>query len=461
MSPHVVVVGGGISGLAAAYALRRDCPPGTRLSIIDGARVLGGKLRTSEVGGLRVDDGAEMFLAGVPEAMDLVRALGLGADLAYPTTTQALICVAGALRPLPAGTVLGIPADVGALAESDVLSPTGLARVVEAATGGGEAVLADVTVGDLVRRQLGPEVVERLVDPLLGGVYAGRADALSLQATMPALAHALRTPKSLVAAAAEARTVPAPDRPVFATLRRGLGTLVDSLTAHIDADIRLSLPVRELHRTATGYRVTAGPVPAPTFIDADAVVVATPALAAGRLLRDVCPEAATLLATIDYASVAIVTVVYPRTALPPGSGLLVATSEHRAVKAVTFSSQKWAHLDGDYTVVRASIGRHGEQATLQRADDQLGTLAIREISALTRVAARPVAVRVTRWGGALPQYAVGHVERVARIEAAVGAVPGLAVAGAAYRGVGIPACIRSGYAAAAQVLGGLRQWSHG
>jgi len=463
VSLHVVVVGGGIAGLAAAYALRRDCPPGTRLSILDGARGLGGKLRTSAVGGVLVDEGAEMFLAGVPEAVDLVRALGLGADLTFPTTTQASVAVDGVLRRLPAGTLLGVPADIAALAESQVLSPAGLARVIEATTGPGDAVLADVTVGDLVRRRLGPEVVERLVDPLLGGVYAGRADTLSLRATMPALAAALRTPRSLVAAAGEARPTPAagPGQPVFASVRQGLGALVDGLVARIDADIRLSLPVREVRRTGTGFRLTAGPVPAPTYVDADAVVVAAPAPAAGRLLREVTPGAAALLSGIEYASVAIVTLVYPAAALPPGSGLLVATTEHRAVKAVTFSSQKWADLDGDHTVLRASIGRHGEEALLQRDDHELSAIAVRDIAALTGLRGLPIASRVSRWGGALPQYAVGHVDRVQRIETEVASVPGLAVAGAAYSGVGVPACIRSGYTAAAHVVAGLRESRHG
>ncbi len=461
MSFHVVVVGGGIAGLAAAYALRRDCPNGTRLTIVDGARQLGGKLRTSTVGGVLVDEGAEMFLAGVPEAIDLVREVGLGDDLIYPATTSASIAVDGTLRRLPMGTVMGVPADLEALAESGVLSPAGLARVVAAAAGDGEAVLTDVAVGDLVRRRLGPEVIERLVDPLLGGVYAGRADALSLQATIPALAAALRTPGSLVAAAGEARPVPQPGRPGFASLRTGLGALVEAVAGQLDADIMLSLPVRELHCSGAGYRLTAGPVPAPTYLDADAVVVATPAPAAARLLRDVTPGAAALLSAIEYASVAIITLVYPATALPPGSGLLVATTEHRAVKAVTFASQKWAHLAGEHTVLRASIGRHGEEAALHHADDQLSAIAIREIAAMTGITAHPVAARVSRWGGALPQYAVGHVDRVHRIEAEIAGVAGLAVAGAAYRGVGVPACIRSGYTAAAQVIAGLAESGHG
>ncbi len=448
--------------MAAAYAVRRDSPPRTRITVVDGARMLGGKLRTSHIGGVLVDEGAEMFLTGVPEAIELVRDLGLGADLRYPATMQASVAVEGTLRRLPTGTVMGVPGDIGALAESSVLSPAGLARVIAAADSQAAAVLTDLSVGDLVRRRLGPEVVERLVDPLLGGVYAGRADALSLQATVPALARTLTSPRSLVAAAAQVWTAPQPDRPAFATLRRGLGSLIDALATRLDADIRLSMPVREVRSTGAGYRLTAGSVPAPTSFDADAVIVATPAPAAARMLRDVIPVGAGLLSEIEYASVAIVTLVYPPgSQLPPGSGLLVATTEHRAVKAVTFSSQKWEHLAGDRTVLRASIGRHGEEVTLQRDDDELVAIASRDIAALAGLTAHPIASRVSRWGGALPQYAVGHVDRVGAIEAEVAGVPGLAVAGAAYRGVGVPACIRSGYAAAEHTNAWLRELGHG
>ncbi len=460
MTGRVVVVGGGIAGLAAAHALRRDCPELTGLTVVDRARMLGGKLRTSTIEGVPVDEGAEMFLAGVPEAVDLARAVGLGEDLVHPVTSAASVAVGGALRPLPAGTVLGVPGDLDALAASGVLTPAGLAEVRAEEASAGERVLDDVAVGELVRRRLGAQVLERLVDPLLGGVYAGHADGLSLQATMPALAAALGSPRSLVAAARAARGT-ASGSPAFASLRGGLGGLVAALLAGLDADVRAGLTVREVTRTGSGLRVTAGPVPDPTALDADAVVVAVPAGPAGRLLRDLAPFAAGELAGIGYASMAIVTLAYPGTALPAGSGLLVGSAEGRAVKAVTFSSQKWAHLSGRLTLVRASIGRYGEEAVLQRSDEELAALAADDVAALTGIAVRPVASRVTRWGGALPQYAVGHLDRVRRIEADVARTPGLVVAGAAYVGVGVPACIRSGYAAAAKVGAYLRQSAHG
>jgi oxygen-dependent protoporphyrinogen oxidase len=466
-SPHVVVIGGGIAGLAAAYALRRDGPPGLRITVLEGDRRLGGKLRVSAVGELAVDEGAEMVLARVPGGVDLVRAAGLGDALVYPATTEAGGVVAGTARPLPAGTVLGVPADLAALRAAGVFSEDALAAVASEVHRPGEPVAGDVAVGEYVRRRLGPEVVDRLVDPLLGGVYAGRADRLSLRATMPALARELtgaagHPAPSLVAAARAVRaaeTGPGPagaaGSPVFATVAGGLGLLPAAVAGLAGAEIRLGLPARRIERSGGGFRVVAGPAPAPTVLTADAVVVAVPAPKAAPLLAAVAPAASAELAGIEYASIAIVTLGYRTAGIArplAGSGLLVPAVEGRAVKAVTYTSAKWPHLaGGGLTVVRASVGRHGEEQVLHRDDADLVALAAADVADLTGLPA-PVTGRVSRWGGALPQYAVGHVERVGRIRAGIAAVPGLAVCGAAYDGVGVPACIRTGYAAAAAVL---------
>jgi oxygen-dependent protoporphyrinogen oxidase len=468
--PLVVVVGAGIAGLAAAYALRRDGPPGIRITVLDADRRLGGKLRVSAVGELAVDEGAEMFLVRVPEAAALAAAVGLGGGLAHPVTTAAGVVVGGRPRPLPAGTVLGVPADLAALRATGVLGADAVAAVAAEADRPGEPVVGDVAVGEYVRRRLGGQVVDRLVDPLLGGVYAGRADRLSLHATMPALARELAQPPatgqpaaSLVAAARAVRAAEAgpPDRPVFATLPAGLGTLPAAVAAAAGADVRLGLPARRVDRVGHGFRVLAGPAPAPTVLLADAVVVAVPATKAAPLLAAVAPAAAAELAGVEYASMAIVTLGYRTARLDrplAGSGLLVPAAAGGAVKAVTYSSAKWAHLAGrELTVLRASVGRHGEEQLLHRDDPDLVALVAAEVAGLTGLPVGPVASRVSRWGGALPQYAVGHVDRVARIRAGVAAVPGLAVCGAAYEGVGVPACIRSGYAAAAAVLAHLAQ----
>ena len=406
-----------------------------------------------------MDVGAEAMLARRPEGTDLAIAAGLADSLIAPVTTAAGVFAAGARHPLPARTMLGIPADLDALRASGVLSAAGLAEVeAEPTRPVLEAIAEDVAVGPLVRERLGAEVVDKLVEPLLGGVYAGRADQLSLRATMPTLAARLaRGGSSLVDSARDVTDVGArapSDQPVFMSLSGGLGRLPEQLAASGRFAVRTGVTVRTIRRTATGFALDCGPVPSPELIEADAVIVATPAAKSARLLGDVVPRAAAELATIESASMAIVTLAYGAVSLPPGSGLLVATTEGMHVKAVTLSSQKWPGGPQGLTILRASLGRVGETADVQRADDELVALVRNELRTLIDLDAVPVDSLVTRWGGGLPQYAVGHVEKVARVRSAIGAVPGLAVCGATYDGVGIPACIASARSAASQVLTG-------
>jgi oxygen-dependent protoporphyrinogen oxidase len=330
--------------------------------------------------------------------------------------------------------------------------------------------------------------VDRLVDPLLGGVYAGRSAELSFDATLPALSAASRRYRSLAEAARSllppAETAPgdrAAAAPVFTTLAGGLGTLPAYLAKASSAAMRTSSMTRELARADKGWRLTVGSAAAPEQVDADAVILAVPARPAGRLLAGVpgASAAVAALGEIGYASMAIVTLAYPRSAFPAGgrpggghggqpggglgglgwSGYLVPAVDGRAVKAVTFSTVKWPHLAAagapgaePLEIVRCSVGRIGEEALLQRADEDLATLAAAELAEATGVAGAPAATRVTRWGGGLPQYTVGHLDRVARIRAAVAAQPGLAVCGAAYDGVGVPACIATARMAVSQIM---------
>ena len=463
---RVVVIGAGVAGLAAALALSRDAPPDTRVTVVDGASKVGGKLRVSAVGGLPVDEGAEAFLFRQPEGGALVREVGLGGALVHPTGAEAAVVVDGVPHKLPSRTVLGVPGDRAALRRSGLLTEEGLDAV--GADRPEPAPLGDPSVGQYVARRLGREVVDRLVDPLLGGVYAGHADGLSLRATMPALAAALDEHGGrLVAAARSVVDAAPPDAgPAFATLSGGLGTLPEAVAAASGADIRLRLPIRRIERTTGGgFRLVGGPVPEPVLLNADAVVVAAPAGKAAGLLDGLAPWAAHELAAMEYASVGIVTLAFPAAALAgiTSSGLLIpGVDGGGAVKAVTYSSRKWPHLAGkDVVVLRASVGRHREARVLHRDDTELVRLVLGQLAAVAGIRATPLAHRVTRWGGALPQYAPGHLERVRRIRADVARVPGIAVCGAAYDGIGVPACIRSGYAAAARVLDHLREWNRG
>ncbi|MEU6411910.1 protoporphyrinogen oxidase [Microbispora sp. NPDC046933] len=463
---HVVVVGGGIAGLAAALHLNR-ADAGLRITVLEASPRVGGKLYASQVAGVEVDAGAESMLARRPEGKELARLAGLGDDLVDPGTTRAAVLSRGSLRPLPRQQVMGVPSDVVALARSGILSPGGLARVPLDQFLPPTLVTGDVSVAAYIRARMGSEVVERLVEPLLGGVYAGRADMLSLDATMPRIAAAARTERSLLQAARSmAAEAPADGGPVFATLRNGLGALPAAVAKESGAQIRTGVTVRDLIRTPDGWRLVTGPTRDEEVIDADAVVLAVPARPASRLLGREVPKAAAELSGIEYASMAIVTLAYPRTAFPEppeGSGYLVPPVEGRPVKAATFSSVKWPHLaeaDRNVMIVRCSLGRLGEELVLQRDDAELTALAMNEMAEIMGVRGLPLDTRVTRWGGALPQYEVGHLDRIARVRAAIAGQPGLAVCGAAYDGLGIPACVATARTAAKLVLEHLRD-AHG
>lgn len=459
---HVAVVGGGISGVAAAWSLRAALGDSVRLTLLEAGPALGGKLRVSDLAGLPVDEGAESVLWRRPEAVDLARAVGLGDDLVHPAATGASVWGRGRLRPLPARTVMGVPADLRPVVAGRLLSPAGVARAGLDAVLPGRPPEGDVAVGRLVRRRMGAQVVDRLVEPLLGGVYAGRADELSLQATVPQLAEQVARTRSLLMAARRAVPPPAhgtPPPPVFAGLRGGVGRLPGAVARASGAEVRTRVTVREVARLPDGtWRLVAGPVPRPEVLEADAVVLAVPAAPAARLLADVVPAAARELAAVEHASVAVVSLALRPSDLPGplrGTGFLVPPTEGRLVKAATFASAKWAwlaDLDPGLVVVRASVGRHGEERDLQRADPDLADAVRRELADLIGLHGRPVAARVTRWGGGLPQYAVGHLDRVARIRSAVAEVPGLELCGAAYEGVGVPACIATARAAAARLV---------
>ena len=316
---------------------------------------------------------------------------------------------------------------------------------------------ADPTVGRYVAARLGRQVVDRLVDPLLGGVYAGCADELSLQATVPQLAQAALG-RSLLLGARAQRTLPtATDAPLFQTVDGGLGTFARALARAGGARILLNHPVTGLERTEQSWRLRTGTGRGPgggiahLALDADVVVLALPAAPAARLLQSTAPRAAAALGEIPYASVAVATFGYRGVALPPGSGFLVPASEGRLLKGATFASSKWAHLARPgLAIVRCSAGRAGEAQSLQRPDRELLGVLAAEFAEATGVLAAPTAARLTRWGGALPQYRPGHAGLVAAVRDAL--PDGVAVAGAALDGVGIPACIRSGRRTARETM---------
>jgi oxygen-dependent protoporphyrinogen oxidase len=456
---RVAVVGGGVAGLAAAVALRDRAPTGTEIIVYEQSGALGGKLSTGELAGVTVERGAESFLVGAPDgtesaAVAFVRRVGLGDALVHPAEVPAALAFGGRLEPIPAGTLVGVPGDLSGLGR--------IARVAADADGDdGRPLLAagdDVAVGLLVRERYGDEVADRLVDPMLGGVYAGRADTLSLAATMPALAAAARVEHTLAGAvrAAQRASVRVPGRPVFGAVDGGLSRLIEAAATASGARISVGLPVREISRTGRGWRLLLGPVPAPQVAEVDAVILAVPAKAAARLLAGLDLSAAAEVEVLDYAGVALVALALPPgTPLPELSGFLVPATEGTLVKAATFVTRKWPHLGGADrpVIVRASIGRAGEQERLHVDDAVLALTAHSELGSLIGAPLpAPLGWWVQRWGGGLPQYAPGHVDRVATARATLAGLPGLALAGAAYDGVGVPACVASGERAAEIVL---------
>ncbi|MFI1519598.1 protoporphyrinogen oxidase [Kitasatospora cineracea] len=452
--PHVVVVGGGIAGLAAAAFLGDAA---ARVTVLEASARFGGKLRGGEVGGVRVDLGAESMLARRPEAVELARRVGLGEQLEPPTTAKAAIWTREGLRPLPGGQLMGVPGDLDALEASGVLTPAGLERARrEQPAELGE----DAPIGRYIADRLGREVVDRLVEPLLGGVYAGHADEISIRAAVPQLLQLAQQGGELTASIRELSRRAAVTGPVFQGLRGGLGTLPEAVAAHDrahGADLRTGHPVDALRRTPDGWLVTT----AGRELAADAVVLAVPAPQAAALLAADAPGAAAELRAVEYASMALVTLAFRRADLADspltGSGFLVPPVDRRSIKASTFSSNKWGWLERsapDTFLLRTSLGRHREDAALDLDDADLVARSLADLRTAVGLRATPYDHAVTRWRDGLPQYPVGHLDRVARIRAHLDALGAIAVCGAAYDGVGIPAVIGSARRAAEHLTPG-------
>jgi oxygen-dependent protoporphyrinogen oxidase len=461
---RVVVVGGGIAGLVAArdIALAR---PDADVTVLEAADRVGGKLRLAEVAGHQVDVGAESILVRRPEGRALVRDLGLDDRVVHPEEVGALVWSRGELHPLPGGTVMGIPADPAGA--EGLLTPSEVSRAA-AEPDRADAVTRDVSVGEYVSERVGVAVVDRLVEPLLGGVYAGHARRLSLHATLPQVWEVASAGERLLDGVGRLAAVAQDSAagPVFAGLRGGVGILPEALAVDLadrGVTVCTATIARELRRRPTGWAVVSGPTRAPDVHPADAVVLASPARPTSRLLFPHSERAARLLGSVPYASMAIVTLAVDPAVVArlPASGFLVPPVDGRTVKASTFSSRKWRWLAEEAPEVgflRASIGRAGEEADLQRDDADLVAVAVAEVEeAVGRSLGHLADAHVQRWGGALPQYDVGHVDLVADVRDAVAGLPGVALAGAAYEGVGIPAVAAGAHAAAAQVLTHLGQ----
>ncbi|MFF4006403.1 protoporphyrinogen oxidase [Streptomyces sp. NPDC001717] len=453
----VIVIGGGISGLAAAWQLRGRAD----VTVLESHGRVGGKLRTGTIAGITVDEGAESLMALRPEAVELAAAVGLGGALCDPSKAPTVIWTNGALRPLPAGHVMGVPTDPSALAAGGLLSPEGVARVAAEECLPGAPLVGDVSVTEYLAGRFGREAVDRLVEPLLGGVYAGRAERLSLRAAMPRIAALAEQGGPLLPALRRARAAGAPRSAPVAVqgVAGGTGRFPQAVAQACGARILTETTARVLQRLpGERWRVEAMTGDGPLTMEADAVVLALPAFAAAELLRPHSPLAEAELSAIPHASTAVITMAFSRARarfLPEGNGFLVPPVDGHVLKAASFPSNKWPWLAAaapDTFVLRASIGRIGEDDVLARPDRHLIRSAITELHHAVGPMGEPLAARVTRWDRGLPQYTVGHGARVSRIREAASKLPNLALCGAAYEGVGVAACIATGRAAGNAVL---------
>jgi oxygen-dependent protoporphyrinogen oxidase len=466
MTRRIVVVGGGISGLAAAWELSglaqsQADPP--EIVVLEGSDRIGGTLRSEDLGGRVVDVGADGFLGRRPEAVELCREIGLGDKMVPIAARGASVWSRGRLRALPQRHAMGIPTKFWPTARSGVLGIGGslaLARDALLPRPDVRGPIGDRAIGPLVARKLGRRVVDHLADPLLGGIHAGSVDDMSAAAVFPPLLAAAHRRGSLMRALRAETPEPDPDGPpLFWAVEGGMVALVDAVSAGLerrDVKLELSSPVDALERASDSWMLTGA-----HEMQADAVVLAVAAPVTARLLQPHDDEAAALLASIDYASVTVVTFRAPDECVPAdlfGTGFLVprrsAPKGHEpcAVTACTYLDRKWPHLAREGEVLlRASLGRIDDVRADEWTDAQCAARAWEELGALSGVTGEPTEWTVMRHPKAFPQYRVHHLLRTAGVEAAVARLGGLAVAGSAYRGVGIPACIASGRAAARAV----------
>jgi protoporphyrinogen/coproporphyrinogen III oxidase len=447
---RVAVVGGGITGLSAARSLALR---GVDVIVLEAGNRWGGKLAPVAMNGVHLDGGAESILARRPEGLQLIDELALGSRVVHPTETKPQLLVGGHLHAMPA-SLLGVPTDVSQLA--GLLSAEGWRTAASEPERPAPAFDHDVAIGRYVDERFGAEVTDRLLEPLLGGVYAGYARRLSFDAVAHELFVRAKGGGSLLRHA-QAIGQEGQDGPVFAGLRGGVSIMVDALVDDLDrrgVALRPGAAVRALDHMAGGYQLVIGAAGAPEMIMADGVLLTAPATATGRLLCGLV-DSAQEFARLPYASVAVITLVVRRVR-SDASGLLVPAGELPTIKALTYSSIKWPWVASQarrawgsgVEIVRLSIGRHGEPTSLQVTDRALIDRTFSEALTIPGwETATLVHGAVNRWGGALPQYQVGHRDLVTQLRSEVAGRPGLAVAGAALDGVGIAACLGSAQAA--------------
>lgn len=451
---HVVVVGGGVTGLATAHTILRRSQSTIAVTVVESHDTVGGVIRTSPFASLEaVDEGADAFLTRVPWARELAEEVGLGNDLVSPRNVGAYVW-RDELHPIPHELLLGVPAAMKVFATSGLLSTRGKLRASLEPLLPHRGAEHDC-LGRLIREHFGPEVLEYLVDPLVGSIYAADTDHFSLEAVpqISALAHE----RSLLLAARRMRSQASVVGPVFAAPRGGMGQLIDATRRSVVAQggsILTAQRVEGLELDTDGVHVVHTTRDA---LRADAIVLATPAYATAPIIRGISPRAADLLSRWTHASVAMITMEIDRGQWPSrltGSGYLVPKPEQRWVTATSFGSNKWAHWNTDSRsmILRVSLGRDGRDV-MGFDDETLVNLALADLVHHIDVDVDPLTTRVTRWENSFPQYRPHHFSLLREVESELSAAaPRAVMAGASYRGIGVPACIQQARTAADTVL---------
>lgn len=463
--PRIAVIGAGITGLSAAWHLarsfRQEGRP-ARITLIEAADRPGGKIRTLHRDGCVIERGPDSFLARKTPILDLAEQLGLAAELVpINPDAPARILVRGRLHPIPPGMQLGIPTRLWPFLRSGLLSPGGKARVLLDHVLPRSGKEEDEPIGAFLARRLGREAVTRIAEPLLAGIYAGDLESLSLLATFPHFRELERRHGSLIRGMASARRQAAGRRhpalpealsgAVFLTFKEGLSTLVDALRRELIADVRFAMGTAARHVRREGgevrIRLSDG-----GELACDAAILAVPNPAAADMLADL--GASARLIGIPYASVANVVLAYRRSAASgrreAGSGFVVPRGEGLTITACTVTSEKWPHTAPDgLLLVRCYVGRQGDRRGVALPDGELVQAVRADLRRVLGIAAEPVFAEITRWPDSMPQYPVGHRERIAAFREALRArMPGVFAAGAGFSGVGLPDCIAQGREAA-------------
>jgi protoporphyrinogen/coproporphyrinogen III oxidase len=457
---RIAIVGGGISGLSAAFALeeRRQAGESLEFVIYEAGSRFGGVLVTERVDDFIVEAGPDSFLTEKPWAAKLCRRLGIEDQLigSKDSDRKTYILLKGKLVPLPDGLMFMVPTSLMPAMMSPLFSRKTKIRMTREWWSVPHQSNADESVAALVERHYGAEMVDRLADPLLSGVYGGEASQLSVRAVLPRFVEMEAKYGSLgrgMLAARKKRTHSPAGASIFTSLKGGMQQLADTLLARFSPDsLRPNAPVQAIQRQDRGWVVSAG-YASDHF---DGVIVATPATTAPVVLEMASPQLAAELNAIPYSSSVTVTLGFDkdvRARLPAGFGFLVPRSEGKRMLAATFVHNKFPdRAPADRALIRCFLGGSRDEAVLQLPDEEILKIVREELQQILRLAAEPLFSRIYRWKRAMAQYTVGHLERVGRIENLLKQLPGLALAGNAYRGIGVPDCVRSGETAARQVL---------